>query len=668
MNESPRTPLHREDSLPVDNRRVLNGRYELGNLIGRGGMADVYRGTDTRLGRTVAIKLLRPDMARDPQFQARFKREAQSVAALNHPSIVAIFDTGEHVVHDGSAEDVRVPYIVMEYVEGRTLRELIRGNEVTISQAIDYCLGVLGALEYSHKAGIVHRDIKPANVMYCPGTNSVKVMDFGIARAIADSSATMTQTQAVVGTAQYLSPEQARGETVDARSDLYSAACLLYEMLTSRPPFVGDSPVSVAYQHVREIPDPASSLNPEVSPALDTVLAKALQKNRADRFQDAAAFRRALRAAKAGVAVPAVPASEAPTDPNDHVPQAAPPTEAFAAAGAGFLDDAPTGRLAATSLFHDDGGSAVPLELADGHDSDGHGPDGYGADAYGAGPLPLGFAPERERTSRQKSRRRAWIATLVIFTLLILAGGGLWLYQTVNRPAPAPPKVAIPSVASMTETAALQELYNAGLRPRIARSANDTVPKGTAIGTDPAAGGSLDPGADVILNVSDGPSSVKIPDSLPGKTEAAARDILRQVGLVGAPSTTTANSATVPAGIVITSNPAPGQSVGVGTSVELIVSTGKVVVPELRGMTREEAEAALKERGLVASVVEAENSQVEPGRVTDQSDPVNAAVDQGKTITVVVAKAPPPPPAPTETPTETPTPTATPTPKPTRKG
>ncbi|MDQ0799108.1 Stk1 family PASTA domain-containing Ser/Thr kinase [Arthrobacter sp. SLBN-112] len=647
MNESSRTPLHREDNLPVDNRRVLSGRYELGGLIGRGGMADVYRGTDTRLGRTVAIKLLRPDMARDPQFQARFKREAQAVAALNHPAIVAIFDTGEHLVHDGSAEDVRMPYIVMEFVEGKTLRDMIRAKEVTIDHAIDYCLGVLGALEYSHKAGIVHRDIKPANVMYCPGTNSVKVMDFGIARAIADSSATMTQTQAVVGTAQYLSPEQARGETVDARSDLYSAACLLYEMLTSRPPFVGDSPVSVAYQHVREIAEPPSSLNPDVSPALDTVIAKALQKNRDDRFQDAAAFRRALRAAKAGVAVPAVAASEAPTDPNDHVPDSQPRTEAFAASGTSFLDDAPTGRLAAAGMYDD--ASAGPLELADAHTA--------------AEPLPLGLPPEREPSRRQKSRRRAWIATLVIFTLLVLAGAGLWLYETVNRPAPVA-KVQIPSVAAMTESAALQTLYNANLRPKITRSQNDTVAKGTAIGTDPSAGASLDPGAEVVLNVSDGPSSVKIPDSLPGKTEAAARDILRQVGLVGAPSTTTANSATVPAGIVITSNPAPGQSVGVGTSVELVVSTGKVVVPELRGLSREEAEAALKGIGLVPLVVEVENSQVEPGKVTDQSDPVNAAVEQGKTITVVVAKAP----APAPSPSPTPGPTDTPTPKPTKKG
>lgn len=640
MNESSRAPLHREDNVPVDNRRVLGNRYELGNLIGRGGMADVYRGTDTRLGRTVAIKILRPDMARDPQFQARFKREAQSVAALNHSSIVAIYDTGEQQVHDGSEDAVRLPYIVMEFVDGRTLRDLIRAKEVSISQAIDYCLGVLAALEYSHRAGIVHRDIKPANVMYCEGTNTVKVMDFGIARAMADSSATMTQTQAVVGTAQYLSPEQARGETVDARSDLYSAACLLYEMLTSRPPFIGDSPVSVAYQHVREIPAPASSINPEVSQALDTVLAKALQKNRDDRFQDAAAFQRALRAARSGIAVPAVPASEAPTDPNDHVPAPeAPPTEAFAA-GAAFADDAPTGRLAATgAAFTDDDGTRRPLEVPEAQSE--------------AESLPLGLTPERERPTRQKSRRRAWIATLVIFTLLVLAGGGLWLYDVVNRPAPAAPKVEIPVVASMTESAALQELYNAELKPKITRSQNDSVPKGIAIGTDPTSGQKLDPGSEVVLNISEGPSAVKIPENLPGTTEAAARDILRQVGLVGAPSTTTANSATVPAGIVITTSPAPGQSVGVGTTVELVVSTGKVAVPELRGSTRAEAEAALKDLGLVPNVIEAENGQVEPGRVTDQSDAVNAAVEQGKTITIVVAKAPPPSATPTPTPTST---------------
>ncbi len=272
----------------------------MAGLLGRGGMADVYQGRDVRLGRTVAVKLLRADLARDPQFQARFRREAQAVAGLNHPSIVAVYDTGEQSTDD-SPDGARVPFIVMEYVSGRTLRDLIRAKELTIDQAIEYTLGVLSALEYSHRAGIVHRDIKPANVMVTQEGKAVKVMDFGIARAIADSSATMTQTQAVIGTAQYLSPEQARGETVDARSDLYSAACLFYEMLTGRPPFVGDSPVSVAYQHVRETAEAPSHFNGQVSRALDSVVIRALQKNRGDRFQDAAAFRRALRAAKSGV-------------------------------------------------------------------------------------------------------------------------------------------------------------------------------------------------------------------------------------------------------------------------------------------------------------------------------------------------------------------------------
>lgn len=645
MNDSTRTPLHREDSLPVDKQRVLSGRYELGGLIGRGGMADVHSGVDTRLGRTVAIKLLRPDMARDPQFQARFKREAQSVAALNHSSIVAIYDTGEHVVPDGT-EDIRVPYIVMEFVEGKTLRDLIRAKEVSIDRAIEYTLGVLAALEYSHKAGIVHRDIKPANVMYCESSNSIKVMDFGIARAMADSSATMTQTQAVVGTAQYLSPEQARGETVDARSDLYSAACLLYEMLTSRPPFIGDSPVSVAYQHVREIPEPASSLNPEISPALDSVLAKALQKNRDDRFQDAAAFRRALRAARAGVAVPALASSEAPTDPHDHVPtpEHTPATEAFALTGGDFLDDAPDGRRSADDTRTD--GPILPLMAA----STSAGPD--------SGELPLGFTPERERTARQKSRRRTWIATLVIFTLLVLGGGGLWVYSIVNRPAPPPAKIPVPVVAALTESAALQELYGSNLRPKSQRVKHETVPAGVAIGTDPVAGTELDPSAEVILNISDGPAAVKIPENLPGQTEAAARDILRQNGLLGAASTTTANSATVPGGRVITTSPAPGQQVPVGSTVEIVISTGKVAMPELRGRTRADAEAALKELGLVPVVQEVENSEVEAGRVTDQSDAVNSSVDQGKTVAIVVAKEPPPPP-PVTTPTPTPTPTPT---------
>jgi eukaryotic-like serine/threonine-protein kinase len=604
-------------------------------------MADVFRGTDTRLGRTVAVKLLRPDLARDPQFQARFKREAQAVAALNHPSIVAVYDTGDHAVPGDHNDSVRVPYIVMEFVSGKTIRDMVRAGEVSIDQAIDFSLGVLSALEYSHKAGIVHRDIKPANVMFCPDTNSVKVMDFGIARAMADSSATMTQTQAVVGTAQYLSPEQARGETVDARSDLYSAGCLLYEMLTGRPPFVGDSPVSVAYQHVREIPELASSLNPEISDALDSVLMKSLQKNRADRFQDAAAFRRALRAARNGVGVAPLPASEAPTDPNDTVPTPEnQPTAAFLMTGAKFLDDVPGGRLRPSQGIEQNALTAQSTDTFDSSDT---------------GSLPLVLPLEREHTTQQKSRRRAWIATLVVLTLLVLSGGGLWLYNIMNQAPPPVVKVNVPSVASLTESEALQKLYDAGFKPRISRVQHDTVAKGTAISTTPASGTSLEPNAEIILNVSDGPSAVAIPADLPGRTEAAARDVLRQKGLVGAPATIMNNSSTVPAGIVITTKPAPGQAVAVGSTVELVVSNGKVAVPQLIGLPLAEADAAVKALGLTLSVTEVENSQVQPGKVTSQGDAAEALVEQGKVIAVTVAKAPPPPPPPSPTPTPTPT-------------
>jgi serine/threonine protein kinase/beta-lactam-binding protein with PASTA domain len=629
----------------VTTQRVLSGRYELGESIGRGGMADVFRGTDTRLGRTVAVKLLRADLARDPQFQARFKREAQAVAALNHPSIVAIYDTGDHAVPGDHHDTIRVPYIVMEFVSGKTIRDLIRAKELGIDKAIDFTLGVLSALDYSHKAGIVHRDIKPANVMFCPDSNSVKVMDFGIARAMADSAATMTQTQAVVGTAQYLSPEQARGETVDARSDLYSAGCLLYEMLTGRPPFVGDSPVSVAYQHVREIPELASSLNPEVSEALDSVLMKALQKNRADRFQDAAAFRRALRAARSGVGVAPPAPGEAPTDPNATVSVPVPdgaPTEAFSVTGAKFLDDSSGGRLRPARETHGDGG--VPAEDTESSDT---------------GSLPLLLPAERETTAHQKSRRRMWITTLVLLTLLVLTGGGLWLYSMMNQAPPPVAKVLIPTVTSLTESEALQKLYNAGLKPQLNRMPHDIIAKGSAIGTVPSAGGSLDQNSSITLNISEGPSVVTIPADLPGRTEAAARDVLRQKGLTGAPGTTMANSPTVPAGLVITTNPAPGQNVAAGSIIELIVSTGKVAVPELRGLPLPEAEAALKALGLAMAVTEVENSQVAPGKVTDQADPANTTVEQGKTIAVTVAKAPAPEPVPTPTPTPTPSPTKT---------
>ncbi len=281
---------------------LLGGRYEMGEVIGRGGMAEVHRGRDLRLGRVVAIKALRVDLITDETFQARFRREAQSSASLNHPNIVAVYDTGESEVNG-----VSVPFIVMEYVEGKTLRELLREEQgVTTEQSLQITEEILRALDYSHRAGIVHRDIKPGNVMVTE-SGQVKVMDFGIARAMGDAHQTMTQTSMVVGTAQYLSPEQARGETVDARSDLYATGCVLYELLTGRPPFVGDSLVSVAMAHVKESPRPPSALNPAITVSVDSVVLTALAKDRLQRYQSAAEMRADVERARTGMPVAAVP-------------------------------------------------------------------------------------------------------------------------------------------------------------------------------------------------------------------------------------------------------------------------------------------------------------------------------------------------------------------------
>jgi eukaryotic-like serine/threonine-protein kinase len=305
----------------MEEPRRLGDRYELGAVLGRGGMAEVRLAHDTRLGRTVAVKTLRTDLARDATSQARFRREAQSAASLNHPAIVAVYDTGEDVVGG-----VSIPYIVMEHVDGSTLRELLHaGRRMLHERALELAVGVLQALEYSHRSGIVHRDIKPANVMLTR-SGQVKVMDFGIARALGDAAGlTLTQTAAIIGTAQYLSPEQARGEAVDARSDLYSTGCLLYELLAVRPPFVGDSPVSVAYQHVREPVQPPSVFAPETAPQVDAIVLKALAKDPDHRYQTADEMRADIEAHLDGLpvaALAAVPAARfAAPPPGDTLAQ-----------------------------------------------------------------------------------------------------------------------------------------------------------------------------------------------------------------------------------------------------------------------------------------------------------------------------------------------------------
>jgi beta-lactam-binding protein with PASTA domain/tRNA A-37 threonylcarbamoyl transferase component Bud32 len=629
--------------------RVLNGRYEMGVLLGRGGMADVYKARDTLLGRTVAIKLLRGDVARDAQLQARFRREAQAVAGLNHPSIVAVYDTGEHVSDDPLRDGATLPYIVMEFVDGKTLRQLVREDAISINQAIDFTQGVLAALEYSHRAGIVHRDIKPANVMVTAdeqGTlHDVKVMDFGIARTISDSAATMTQTQTVMGTAQYLSPEQARGETVDARSDLYSAACLFYEMLAGRPPFTGDSPVSVAYQHVREVPPAPSSFNPEISPALDSVLLRALQKDRQHRFQDAASFRRALRAARTGVLLAPATATPATTDPLATV--AAPPAPVAAPAAV-----EPVVGLDPVSEM-DDGGPATRAM----------------AKVLAGGPLTTfdGGVPEEPLSPDRatKRRRRAWTTILFVFLAIILAGGAVVGWNLFNAKPPAPVQVSVPQLAGFSEEDAMAKLSALGLEPRHAEEFSDTVQANVVIRTDPPAAALVNEHSTVDVVVSKGRSEVAIPKDVAGKTEAEVRSELLALGLSFKPNQFV-DSGQIQSTLVVGTDPEPGKTVPVGTEVTLKISSGNVAMPSLFDLTKDPAKVREAVTAALAKVSpflqvrfeEAENAAVTPGMVTRQSEAAGTEVPQRTTVVVTLAKAPPTAPA-TPSPTPTPKPTAT---------
>ncbi|MEN0129283.1 MAG: Stk1 family PASTA domain-containing Ser/Thr kinase [Brevundimonas sp.] len=577
-----------------DGSRILAGRYEVGELIGRGGMAEVHIGHDARLGRTVAIKILRSDLARDPSFQNRFRREAQAAASLNHPAIVAVYDTGEDVVTEPTGVVGHVPFIVMEYVEGHTVRDILRdGHAVPIEEAVEITAGVLSALEYSHHAGIVHRDIKPANVMLTP-TGAVKVMDFGIARAVADSAATMTQTQAVIGTAQYLSPEQARGETVDARSDLYSTGCLLFELLTGRPPFVGDSPVSVAYQHVREPAPVPSSLASDVPDSLDRITLKALAKERDSRYSTAAEFRSELEAVLRGGAVtaPAVGAAGAV------VP-------AVAAAEA-------TQVLA----------PAVPV-----------------TQAVAATPPPWATTGLGEVTTipEDEERKRPWLIWLLVaIAVLAVAGIAGLLIANANKNA-EPTTVSVPDVVGKPAADAANAITAAHLTPVSAEAPSTTVEKGNVISTDPKAGESVEEKTEVTYTVSTGPADVEIPD-VTGRTEAEATQMLTDAGLTVDPTRKDDDNPEFPKGQVTKTDPAAGQSVEGGSSVQLSVSTGNVDVPNFEGKDQKEAVDKLNELKMQPNTQEVETADEKPGTVVNQDR--DGLLKQGTVVTLKIAIAP----------------------------
>jgi eukaryotic-like serine/threonine-protein kinase len=581
--------------------RLLGGRYELDGVVGRGGMAEVYRARDIRLDRIVAIKTLRADLARDQIFQARFRREAQSAASLNHPSIVAVYDTGEDM-----ASGMPIPYIVMEYVDGRTVRDLLQeGHRLLPERSLEIIDGVLRALDYSHQAGIVHRDIKPGNVMVTRN-GDVKVMDFGIARAMSDAQATMTQTAQVIGTAQYLSPEQARGERVDSRSDLYSTGCLLYELLTGRPPFTGDSPVAIAYQHVRENPVPPSRVDPDVPPWADAIVLKAMAKSPGDRYQTAGDMRADLQRAASGM-----PVAAAPPTRYDMYPQN-------------------TQRMGNTGTMMAGATSQIPpVEDYDyqGRDYDYAGRGGGGARRWI--PWILGLV--------------VVIGVVVGVSYYLLAGGGK--------------TYAVPLVNGEPVAVAKSQITAAHLRSAVINQPNSSVKKGMVIKSTPAEGNNVAASTVVTLYVSSGAADVAVPN-VQGQMENKAATTLQNEGF--SVIVTQDTTSTQPAGTVVNQDPAPNTQVQPGSKVTIFVS-GAASVPNVVGLSVASAEASLQSSGFKVTVeTVAGPAGTAAGNVWQQTPTAQTTAAQGTTVKILVQPAATPTGSPTApgSPTDTGSPPA----------
>jgi eukaryotic-like serine/threonine-protein kinase len=583
--------------------RLLGGRYELDGVIGRGGMAEVYRARDLRLDRVVAIKTLRSDLARDPTFQARFRREAQSAASLNHPSVIAVYDTGEDMLDHNP-----VPYIVMEYVEGRTLRDVLRDEQrLQAERALQMTDGILRALDYSHRGGIVHRDIKPANVMLTTN-NEVKVMDFGIARALADSAATMTATAQVIGTAQYLSPEQARGERVDARSDIYSTGCVLFELLTGRPPFQGDSPVAIAYQHVREEPPQPSQLDPSIPQYANAIVMKALAKDPNYRYQSASEMRADIQRASQGMPV-----------------------------------SAPTMAMNAGTQVMQGGQHTQAMR----------GPSTMG---YDLPPARYDEPPHDEGRGRQIA---IWsvvgllaVGAIVALYMIFSGGGG---GGTANEN-----QVAIPSdIVGSDQASAKEQLVGLGFvstNIHFKKKTDDNAEKGQVLAVDPSPQTKIDkaklPTTQVTLTVSAGKPKVEVP-SLKGQSEDDAKSRLEGAGLqVGA--TEKKSSTTVPKGSVVGSDPESGTKVDKGSQVTLYISSGpgKTIVPREVGKSLDDAKADLRDKGFQVRVNYQDVPPGQPdGAVVGQTPSEGETANRGSTVTLTVTRAPQQPSSPPGMPT-----------------
>ena len=523
----------------IDADTIVDGRYRIINRIGSGGMADVYCAEDTQLGRRIALKLLYRRFAEDAEFVERFRREASSAAGLQHPNVVQVFDRGEW---DGTY------YIAMELLEGRNLKQVVRDHgALEPALAVDIVIQILKAARFAHRRGIVHRDIKPHNVIV-DDEGRAKVTDFGIARA---SSSDMTETGSIMGTAQYLSPEQAQGQPVDARSDLYSIGIVLYELLTGAVPFDAESAVSIALKQVSETPVPPMQRNPAVPPALDAVVMRAMRKDPAERYQDADAFIAALEGAIAGGYVETVAVAE------------------------------------------------DPVALL-------------------------------EEEDRRNWARIALIALLVL-ALAAIALGAWLLLRTDAR--------TVPDVVGKRSGTAAQMLQNRGFEVDVVPIQSDTVPDDRVASQRPDPGSEADEGSVVTITVSSGPGEAAVP-LVQGLPAGEAADRLREAGFKS--DQRREFSDTVKADRVIETSPAEGSTVRKGSTVTLVVSRGKekVAVPDLAGQARADAEQALRDVALKASVTEEESAEDEPGTVIAQDPAAGTRLAKGTTVALVVARAP----------------------------
>ena len=612
---------------------TVDNRYKVLEVIGTGAMATVYAAEDTRLGRKVALKILRPEQAQDDTFRARFKREAEAVASLNNPAIVAVYDTGSYnPSQDGgesasSEEGTAIPYIVMEYVEGHTLRSILsRGGHLPVRDALGYSEQLLGALQYSHSMGIIHRDIKPANIMVLERTSEdiakgqpgqIKVMDFGISRAIEEAGEALTKANVVMGSARYMSPEQVSGKEVDARSDLYSAACVIYEMIAGRSPFDAESNVDLAAKHLSDAPEPPSKFTPlEVPAGLDAVILKGLAKNPDERYQSAAEFAQAL----ASVLRPG----------EETVVQDAAMTTAFvpSATTASLGEDYAPYTTSITEASVEDGGLNGFFEYEDDEEL-------YDEEEYA----------EYDESS---PRKRAWVRFLVgtlIVALLVFSVGSVLYYQNKLNEVP---QVPVPAVVNVSRDDAENQLRNLGFVLEYRQGYSDNVKKGDVISVEPGVGSKVNKGSTVVVTVSNGPEKVKLPDNLQGQSEAYVRNALKDLGLVDG-RVSTVESASVPAGMVVELSPEKGstddkgaQTVEAGSTVNIVLSSGKVKVPSLVGLTKDQAIAALTAQDVLLNTnIETVQTNERPaGTVISQSSAAGTLVAQNSTVTIRVAATP----------------------------